>query len=303
MTRAIRLKEFPQSAEIINTPPDWYVAARDASLVQQPYRIKTDENGFILPEPPNKPNCPVVIFLGDSVLEGMFSLPEDRLCSRLQTILGSEKDLDVTVLNGGYSGATILHTLNTFINKIVPLHPAAVVLMTGMIDASVTLTKASFWSHDCWVDPLIEIGTNNTWRDNDKRNEPRFEDQSRLMSMFSAASRIFDLPVWYATLAHRQIFTGAYVEKTFTSRNEFDLEVSQRHGVNEVTRQVALRNNIPLFDLESDLADRTDIFYDMYHLNAAGGEAVARSLIKYGIAELLQTALQRERSGIALSAG
>src|SRR5436853_4558708 len=128
MPRAIRLKEFPKRAEIVNVPPDWYVAARDSSLVQQAYKINTDANGFILPQPEGNPNSPNIIFLGDSVLEGMFSLPEDRLCSRLQNILATEEGVDVTVLNAGYSGATILHSFNTFINKIIPLRPTAVVL-------------------------------------------------------------------------------------------------------------------------------------------------------------------------------
>jgi hypothetical protein len=48
---------------------------------------------------------------------------------------------------------------------------------------------------------------------------------------------------------------------------------------------------VPLFDLELRLADRTDIFYDMFHLNAVGGEAVARSLIACGFAARLQTAI------------
>lgn len=289
MPRAIRLKEFPKSTEIVNTPPDWYVAARDSSLLEQPYKIKTDENGFILPEPPSKPNSPTVIFLGDSVLEGMFSLPEDRLCSRLQDILAKEKGVDVAVLNGGYSGATILHLFNTFVNKIIPLRPRAVVLMTGMVDFDVALAKASFWSRDCWVEPIIEINKDNQWRDLDKRSEPSFEDQSRLMAMFSAASRIFEVPVWYATLPHRQVFAGAYIEKAFKSREAFDDEVGRRRGVNDVTRRTALRDGVPLFDLEWELANRTDIFYDMFHLNPVGGEAVARSLIKCGFIERLRS--------------
>jgi len=291
MPRAIRLKEFPKSMEIVNTPPDWYVAARDSSLVQQQYKIKTDENGFILPEAASRPNFPTVILLGDSVVESMFALPEDRLCSRLQEILAKEQGIDVAVLNGGYSGATILHSFNTFMNKIIPLRPLAVVLMTGMVDFDVALFKASFWSHDCWIDPIIEIGMDNTWRDPDKRSEPCFEDQARLMAMFSAASRIFKLPVWYATLPHRQIFAGAYVDKAFKNRHAFDREVSLRRGVNDVTRCAALGDCVPLFDLELDLADRTDTFYDMYHLNSVGGEAVARSLIKCGIAERLRAAI------------
>jgi hypothetical protein len=48
---------------------------------------------------------------------------------------------------------------------------------------------------------------------------------------------------------------------------------------------------VPLFDLERNLADRTDIFFDMFHLNTVGGELAARSLIKCGFAERLKTAI------------
>jgi hypothetical protein len=302
MPRAIRLKEFPKSTEIVNTPPDWYVAARDSSLLQQPYKINTDENGFILPDPRSRPNCPSVIFIGDSVLEGMFSLPEDRICSRLQQILSKEENIDVAILNGGYSGATILHSFNTFLNKIIPLRPTAVVLMTGMVDYDVSLFKASFWSKDCWIEPIIEIGKDNTWRDPDKTSEPSFENQSRVMAMFSAASRIFEVPVWYATLPHRQVFSGEYVNKAFKDRGEFDRLMRLHRGVNEVTRRAAFRDMVPLFDLEMDLADRTDIFYDIFHLNPAGGEAAARSLIKCGIVEGLQAIITKAAPSIVAGA-
>ena len=54
MPRMIGLKEFAQSTEIVNTPPHWYVAARDPSLVQQPYKIKTD--GWVRTTQPDEPH-------------------------------------------------------------------------------------------------------------------------------------------------------------------------------------------------------------------------------------------------------
>jgi hypothetical protein len=98
--------------------------------------------------------------------------------------------------------------------------------------------------------------------------------------------------VWYATLPHRQVFGGEYVGKTFATRAAFDREVSLRLGTNHAIRRAAFRDQVTLFDLELDLADRTDIFYDMFHLNAVGGEAVARSLIACGFAAGLQTAIE-----------
>ncbi|SED81568.1 GDSL-like Lipase/Acylhydrolase family protein [Rhizobiales bacterium GAS188] len=292
MPRTIRLKEFPKSTEISNVPPDWYVNAGDSSLTKQEYKATTDENGFVLPEPVNSKDCPRIIFLGDSVIEGMYARPENRVCSQIQNILKRESGVEVSVLNAGYSGATVLHSFNTFMNKIIPLRPAAVILMTGMVDYDVALVKASFWSRDCWIEPIVDLDQRNQWRDPDKRSEPSFDDQSRMLAMFSAASRIFDLPLWYATIPHRQVYHGEYVAKTFKDRVGFDREVSLRRGVNHATRQTAIREDMPLFDLESNLSDRADIFYDMFHLNAVGGEAVARSLIGCGFAERLQAAIR-----------
>jgi predicted O-methyltransferase YrrM len=286
--RAIRLKEFPRSIEITKTPPDWYVAACDSSLVEQPFKIVTDENGFILPQPLSRPGWPTVIFLGDSVIEGMFAPPQTRLCSRLQDILGNEEGVHVAVLNAGYGGATVLHSFNTFMNKIIPLHPAAVVLMTGMVDVDVALLKASFWSRDCWIEPIIDLDETNQWRDPDLQSEPSYDNQSRLIMMFAMASRTFEVPLWFATTPHRQVFEGEYVAKAFKSRADFNRDVSRRQAVNAVMRQVAKKEGVLLFDLEADLEHRSDIFYDKFHLNVIGGEVVARSLIKSGFVEGLR---------------
>ena len=59
-------------------------------------------------------------------------------------------------------------------NKIIPLRPAVVVLMTGTVDFDVALFQASFWSNDCWIEPIFEIGQNNQLRDPNKRLEPLF---------------------------------------------------------------------------------------------------------------------------------
>jgi lysophospholipase L1-like esterase len=286
--RAIRLKEFPKSTEITYTPPEWYLASCNASLVKQPYKLATDENGFILPEPVSKPGSPAVIFLGDSVVENKYAHPETRVCSRLQDILGNEEGVHVAVLNAGYSGATVLHSFNTFMNKIIPLRPAAVVLMTGICDAYVSVVKDSFWCRDCWMEPIIDLGQTKPDRDPDQRSDRSFDDQRRLMTMFAVAGRIFDVSVWYATVPHRQVFEGEWVRKVFKSRDDFNHAASAREAVNDVTRRVAIEEGVPLFDVEADLAHRTDIFYDMFHLNADGGDAVARSLIKCGFVDKLR---------------
>jgi hypothetical protein len=127
MLRAIRLQEFAPSSIIRYTPPDWYSA--DSSLERRQYLLRTDENGFILsgPEPVNSTKN--LIILGDSTVEGMFLDEDARFCSKLETQIVETLGISVRVLNGGYSGATSLHLYNTFINKIIPLHPIGVVLL------------------------------------------------------------------------------------------------------------------------------------------------------------------------------
>jgi GR25 family glycosyltransferase involved in LPS biosynthesis/SAM-dependent methyltransferase/tetratricopeptide (TPR) repeat protein len=286
--RFIRLKEFPPSSEISNTPPDSYIAARDSSLIRRAYKITTDQDGFILPRSGGRTGGRKVVIIGDSVVESMFAEPEQRFCSKLEDFLCDELGLDVTVLNGGYGGATSLHSFNVFLNKLIPLRPAAVILMTGIVDADVAPLKASYWSHDCWVEPIVDTAATNTWRDNDKLPHSSFDDRTKMLTIFATASKLFDIPLWYATVPHRQVYSGEYARKAFANKADFDRRVDVRKQMNAATRKFATDAGIPHFDLELELAARSDIFYDMFHLNSLGGEAVARAFIKCGIGDLLK---------------
>jgi GR25 family glycosyltransferase involved in LPS biosynthesis len=285
--RFIRLKEFPPSSEISNTPTDSYIAARDSSLIRQAYKITTDQDGFILPRSGGRAHARKIVIIGDSVVESMYIEPERRFCSRLEDILCDELGLDVTVLNGGYGGATSLHSFNVFLNKLIQVRPAAVILMTGIVDVDVAHLKASYWNHDCWLEPIIDITTTNTWRDNDSLPYPSFDDRTKILTLFATASELFDIPLWYATIPHRQVFSGEYVQKAFSNKADFDRQVHLRKLMNHVTRRFAINAEKPLFDLELELGARSDIFHDMFHLNSLGSEAVARGLVKCGIGDLL----------------
>jgi GR25 family glycosyltransferase involved in LPS biosynthesis len=195
--------------------------------------------------------------------------------------------LDITVLNGGCGGATILHSLNVFLNKLIPIKPVAVILMTGIVDVDVAYLKASYWSHDCWVEPIVDTSTTNTWRDNERLPCPSFDDRMKMLNILAAAGKLFDIPIWYATVPHRQVFGGEYVQKAFSNKADFDRQVDARKQMNDVTRLAAVSAGLPLFDLELELRARSDIFHDMFHLNSLGGEAVARAFVKCGIDELL----------------
>jgi hypothetical protein len=249
--RFIRLKEFPPSTDLSNTPHQSYVAIRDSSLIRQAYSLKTDPNGFILSSSGGRTTERTLVVMGDSVVESMFTLPEHRFCSRLEDMLFDDLGLSVAVLNGGYSGATSLHSFNTFLNKVIPLRPAAVLLMTGIVDADVACLKASFWSRDRYVDPIVDTAAAaNGQRDNEKLASHSFDDRRKLLTMLAKASELFDIPLWYATVPHLQVFGGEYVEKAHMDEVEFARQVDFRRRMNEVTRSVANDLGIRLFDLE-----------------------------------------------------
>src|SRR5437762_14388846 len=98
--------------------------------------------------------------------------------------------------------------------------------------------------------------------------------QAWIHEMFAAASRTFAVPVWFATVPHCQVFEGEWVGKMFKSRADFDYLVTPRQRVNDVTRRVAIKEGVPLFDIEADLVHRTDLCSAMFHFNPVVDEAV-----------------------------
>jgi hypothetical protein len=264
------------------------MTTRDASLEQKPYVMDVDADGFIQSLRPGDATNQIV-FLGDSVLECLFLDPDRRFCSILQDRLTDIYGLPVRILNGGYSGATILHSLNVFLNKVIPLQPRAVVLMSGVVDVEVANKPASFWSRDCWFEPVIDTEVPNSARDTGNTGRHDFADRSRMLKIMATAADQFGIPLWLATVPHRQVYQGEFVERMYPDRAVFDAEVQQRVCMNRITRDFAMAESRPFFDLEGLLADRSEIFYDMFHLNQLGGRVVADSLMQCGFASLVGT--------------
>lgn len=273
--RAIRLKEYPANASFSHTPSDEYVQSRNHTLVRKPYLLETDALGFIRGSKSPTTAAQTVIVLGDSVVEGMYLDPDDRFCAKLETILRSENAVDVIVRNGGYSGATTLHMLNLFLNKIIPLKPDVVILMTGIVDVDVANLESSFWSRDCWLEPIVDLNANNSWRDQNLLSAPNVADRRRLLDLFSLAARSFGIELWFATIPHlRDESIDPGIART-------------RVLINETTRAAARSGEHALCDLEAQLAGRTDIFQDAFHLNPIGAEAAARSIVSNGLGSYL----------------
>jgi hypothetical protein len=291
MRRTIRLREYEPNTKFRFVPPYGYSDGCDHSFVNKGYTVRADENGFISSHDIDNPLGTLVV-LGDSFAECLFMDEEKRLTSVLQDLLVGKRHLPIKVLNGGCSAATLLHTLNVFVNKVIPLHPLAVIVMSGGVDVDVAEKRASFWSKDCWLEPVIAIEDQNTINDRNIIDVPSYEDRTKLLSVFKAAGDAFGIPVWLATIPHRQVYQGDYVRERFPEEADFMREVAKLRALNRNTRTFASTNAIRLFDLESLLAAEAGIFYDMVHLNECGVEVVARKLLDCGLAEDIEARLQ-----------
>jgi GR25 family glycosyltransferase involved in LPS biosynthesis len=281
--RHIRLREFQPNSDLVHAPGAQYLSERDASLTDEAFPMTTDADGLVLPAAPLSADGPTFIVIGDSVVESVFSHPQDRFCSRLQDLIRAAGVLDANVLNAGYSGATSLHSLNVILNKLVPLKPAGLIMMSGIVDVDVAHLSRSYWNTDCWLEPLATDGPPSTARDSDKRAAADWTDRQRILTLISKTAEQFGVPFYFCTIPHRQVFSGEYVEKAFASRHAFDQQVAVRRAMNEVTRQSASSAGNVCFDLETVLQHRDDIFYDMFHLNSRGGPAAAEALMEAGL--------------------
>lgn len=239
--------------------------------------MHTDEHGFV-----KSNDGPVserrIVVLGDSVVEGMFVDEDDRLCAKLEALLNRRFQTSLSVLNAGYSGATLLHSFNVFLNKIVPLRPEAVVLMSGFVDVDVGKVRKSFWSTDCWLEPIVDVDADNTARDKDLLGSPDYSDREKLLELVLGAAGIFQVPLIMATVPHRFSRECEYTRRSGISPDEFARELGLRKAVNQQVRQIALRHGIPLIDLEIGLMGNDHIFYDAFHLHAAGSHVVANEM-------------------------
>jgi lysophospholipase L1-like esterase len=257
-----------------------YAKSANDTLKVTEYTLNTDVNGFIRAK-----NSPVlsernIVVLGDSVVECLFLSEQNRMCAIAEFEL-AKRGTNMAVVNGGISGATSLNLLNVFLNKIVPLHPTGVVLMSGAIDIDVAIHPDSFWSEEPYISPIRyspEI-TPREW----KPIPSNYDSRSKLLSIFMYAAKEFEIPFMLSTFPHSM--TEIELQSFRTGGGLIGNNAISRLAANNNTRQFALLHKVPLLDLESILDFDQSLFYDSLHLNESGGQAAGRELTQF----ILQT--------------
>ncbi|MCP9899002.1 SGNH/GDSL hydrolase family protein [Vulcanococcus limneticus Candia 3B3] len=145
--RAIRFREHRPNIDEYKRPDANYMRYVD-SLEQKNYRLRTDENGYILPSGALPKITSTILFLGGSTTECLF-VDEDKRLSYLVAKKLSNSTTKARSLNAGVSGNNSMHSLNTLINKGLSSKPDIIVMMHNVNDLSVLLrTRGNYWSEN-----------------------------------------------------------------------------------------------------------------------------------------------------------
>jgi lysophospholipase L1-like esterase len=150
--RYIHLREQPPFKIDYNIPRPELVRDSDG-LVDKEYRMEIDANGFIYPSRIHEDPDVTIVFLGGSTTQCTFVDEKNRFPYLVGRLLETELGR-VNSYNGGMSGNHSLHSINTLVNKVLPLEPDVVVLMHNINDIGILLYEGSYWN-DHWNRGMI----------------------------------------------------------------------------------------------------------------------------------------------------
>lgn len=281
MKRVIRFKEWGPFADRLITPKPEYLQNSDGTLESEPFRLRTNSEGFLqtgnnLPLPGSLRK---VVMLGGSFVESLFAPEQQRFASILERRL-NESGRALECWNGGYSGSTLLHSFNVFMNKVIPQtdYVERVLIFTAMSDLRTLTRKRSYWARDKTHAPVLEERNGSVPSD----REPSTDQMEPLLTTFISAARNFGQEPIIVGSPFRD---GAYeddpfMERIHGSRETYASAQEQMRMINRAARKVALAKGAKFIDAEAALHGRFDLFYDTMHLNVAGQEVMADFLFQ-----------------------
>ncbi len=160
--RSIKLREFnPLYRDIL--VPDADAMRMSDGLVQKPYVLRVDRQGFIMPSRVHDHPDLTIAFLGGSTTECTYVDEDNRFPFLVGRLLERETHLKVNSYNAGRSGNNTLHCLNILLNKVVNLKPDLVILMENINDLAILMYEKTYWNTNPSRSPIQErLPTLNT---------------------------------------------------------------------------------------------------------------------------------------------
>ena len=153
--RSIKLREFnPLYRDVL--VPDADAMRMSDGLVQKPFVLRVDRQGFIMPSKVHDHPDLTIAFLGGSTTECTYVDEDNRFPYLVGRLLEGETGLKVNSYNAGRSGNNTLHCLNILLNKVVNLKPDVVVLMENINDLAILMYEKTYWNTNPSRSPIQE---------------------------------------------------------------------------------------------------------------------------------------------------
>jgi hypothetical protein len=154
--RYINLREILPHVDAVDVPPDKAVRTSDG-LVQKPYRVRTDGQGFMLPyNRYDKPDL-TVVFLGGSTVACIYVDEDQRYPYLAGQLLEQKTGKKITSINSGVGGNNSLHSIDILLNKIFPMKPDVVVMMHNINDLVALIYDQTYWGNNPTRQPIVNF--------------------------------------------------------------------------------------------------------------------------------------------------
>lgn len=154
--RYINLREILPHVDALDVPPDKALRTSDG-LVQKPYRVRTDANGFMLPyNRYDKPDL-TVVFLGGSTVACIYVDEDQRYPYLAGQLLEQKTGKKITSINSGVGGNNSLHSIDILLNKIIPMKPDVVVMMHNINDLVALIYDKTYWGKNPTRQPIVNF--------------------------------------------------------------------------------------------------------------------------------------------------
>jgi lysophospholipase L1-like esterase len=143
--RAIRLREYRPFLQEKTSPTPTELKAVD-SVENKAYILRIDKDGFIVPSKKYAHPDKTIVFLGGSTTECHYMGEDERFPYLTGVLLERELGIKLNSYNAARAGNNSLHSMDIFLNKIIPLKPDIVVVMHNINDLTTLLYEKSYWS-------------------------------------------------------------------------------------------------------------------------------------------------------------
>lgn len=311
--RYIALSE-PRPFQDISQSPGPDTLRMAVGLEKKGYRLRVDEDGFIMPSKVHDKADRSVVFLGGSTTECHFMDEEARFPYLVGRHLEKALGLKVNSFNTGMAGNNSMHSLFILQAKVLSMKPKTAVLMECINDLTWLTVVGSYYAHHYSRGIIVEKEYNpiknfilSFVR---KKAEEKFDVEDEFAGHRSSRPKLSIAEICALYKKNLELFVFICRQNNitpvlmtqfnrFTPEYEGELRklgqlefIESRWGVkypqylesydalNNVHRIVAAEQGVPLIDLDKLVPKTTEYLYDSVHLSEKGSRFVAEVIAK-----------------------